>query len=104
MKIEPRILKTDDGEIRIHVLKVWPKYFAAINEKDELKRKTVEIRKFDRDFRVGDFLWLQEYDPETEKLGDVVYRQITHILDEQPWVPEGYAALSIIDRAPAIQF
>lgn len=104
MKQQPKIFKTDDGDIRIHYLKVWPKYYKALTHPDETKRKTVEIRKFDRDFQVGDYLWLQEYDPESDKLGDVTFRLITHILDEQPWVPEGYVALSIIERAPMIKF
>lgn len=46
----------------IHKLKIDSKYFDAV-----LKGfKTFEIRKNDRNFKVGDKLILQEYDPEKQ--------------------------------------
>lgn len=43
-----------------HLLKVWPEYFAALAD----GRKSFEIRKNDRDFKVGDRLTLAEWVPE----------------------------------------
>lgn len=42
-----------------HVLKTWPAYFKAVESGD----KTFEVRKHDRDFKVGDTLLLQEFNP-----------------------------------------
>lgn len=95
---------TDDGVIRLHALKVWKKYFDALTHPDPKKRKTVEIRKNDRNYRVGDYLWLQEYDPDTDTRGKVITRLVTHILDEQPWLPEGYIAMSIMEDEIKIIF
>lgn len=75
-----------------HELKTWPKYFEAV----ATGNKKFEIRKNDRDFQVGDILILKEFDPITnEYTGDLVGREVTYILDEQPFVPEGYVVMSI---------
>ena len=59
-----------------HALKTWPEYFKAI----ESEAKTFEIRLFDRPFRVGEKLLLQEYDPEKQKYtGKELEREITYI-------------------------
>ena len=42
----------------IHSLKTEPKYFEAVAS----GKKTFELRKNDRDFRVGDYLALNEWD------------------------------------------
>jgi hypothetical protein len=42
-----------------HVLKCWPDFFTAVYE----GVKPFEVRKNDRDFRVGDCLILREFDP-----------------------------------------
>ena len=46
-----------------HILKTWPSFFKAIRS----GAKKFEIRKNDRDFRLGDHLLLREYDPEAKK-------------------------------------
>ncbi len=62
----------------IHVLKTWPDYFQAVIE----ERKTFEIRKNDRDFKVGDEIILDEWDPKHEQYtGRVALVRITYILE-----------------------
>jgi hypothetical protein len=62
----------------IHELKTWPEYFDAVRD----GRKTFEIRRNDRDFKVGDVLLLQEYDlPTNQYSGYDVSRRITYITD-----------------------
>lgn len=75
-----------------HELKTWPEYFKAVASGE----KNFEIRKNDRDFKVGDILILKEYDPvKKEYTGDYVGREITYIMNEQPFVKEGYVVMSI---------
>ena len=59
-----------------HRLKTWPKQY-----QDVLAGvKTFEVRKNDRDFQVGDFLLLKEYDPETKKYtGPSLTKKIVYI-------------------------
>lgn len=67
-----------------HKLKCHPKFFLPLKTGD----KTLEIRKNDRNFKVGDILILEEWDPGfNPKLGkvrgytgNVVRRQVTHVL------------------------
>lgn len=64
-------------EPRVHKLKVHPEHFGALCD----GRKTCEIRKnLDRDFRIGDFLWLWLWDKDREVfLGMNILRRITWI-------------------------
>jgi hypothetical protein len=78
----------------IHELKTWPKYFA------EIKRgmKKFELRKDDRDFKVGDWLDLREYDPAAKKYtgrGVMVY--VWSVLRNAPefGLMDGFVILSI---------
>lgn len=45
--------------MKIHQLKTLPEYFQLVRD----GIKTFEVRKNDRDFKQGDILILQEYDP-----------------------------------------
>ncbi len=84
-------LKTSNGNIRYHSLKLVSPYWEAV-EADE---KKVEIRAFDRDYRVGDYLQLEHYNRLTKTGEGKLWRRITHILIDAPYVPNGYAAMSI---------
>jgi hypothetical protein len=62
----------------IHELKTWPEYFDAVRD----GRKTFEIRRNDRGFKVGDVLVLQEFDPETQKYsGEMASFCVTYLTD-----------------------
>lgn len=76
----------------IHELKTWPEYFKAVCE----GRKTFEIRKNDRGFKVGDVLDLREYDPIGQGYtGQSIRMEVTYILDKAPFVPKGYVCMGI---------
>jgi len=47
---------------KTHELKEWPEFFAHTLS----GRKKFQLRKNDRDFRVGDELLIKEYDPKAE--------------------------------------
>jgi hypothetical protein len=49
-------------KLAVHKLKTWPLYFAAIVS----GAKTFEVRKNDREFLVGDSLFLMEFCPKDE--------------------------------------
>ena len=60
-----------------HELKTWPDYFQAVWE----GRKLFELRRDDRDFKVGDHLNLREWDPVSgEYTGRGVLVRVTYIL------------------------
>lgn len=60
-----------------HTLKTWPEYYKAV----ESGNKTFEVRRFDRPFKVGDTIILQEYDNEkSEYSGKELIMAITYIL------------------------
>ncbi len=60
-----------------HELKTWPDYFQAIIE----NRKHFEYRRNDRNFKVGDELFLREWNNIEEKYtGRTVLVRITYIL------------------------
>ena len=76
-----------------HILKTHPEPFQAVFD----GLKTFEFRYNDRNFQVGDFLDLKEYNPITKEFsGRSIQVKITYILAEGYNIPEGYAILSII--------
>lgn len=60
----------------IHALKIQPKYFEVVRS----EVKTFELRKNDRDFRVGDFLALNEWDSD-HYTGRTELRVVRYMLD-----------------------
>ena len=77
---------------KIHELKIRPGYF-----KDVLSgKKKFEIRRNDRDFTVGDFIILEEYDEISNGYtGEKAYFKITYILADPEFLKPGFAALGI---------
>ncbi|WAH39252.1 DUF3850 domain-containing protein [Alicyclobacillus dauci] len=76
----------------MHELKIWPEHFSAVESGD----KTVELRRDDREFAVGDTLALGEWNPTTQTYtGRTCTVRVTHILRGGPWLSDGYVAISI---------
>jgi hypothetical protein len=72
-------------------LKTWPEFFEAVLS----GKKTFEIRKNDRDYRVNDLLLLQEYDPKTQEYtGREVLVQVTYMTNFGQ--PENQVVMSIV--------
>lgn len=78
---------------RIHELKTWPVYWFKVF----MGRKTFEVRKNDRDFKVGDILILKEYDLESDTYtGRNLSRRVTFILEGGGFgIEEGFCVMSI---------
>lgn len=77
-----------------HNLKTWKEFFISVLHGD----KTFEVRKNDRDFKVGDILNLIEVDPNNDMkpTGRTCKREVTYILTGEQWgIMEGYAVLGI---------
>lgn len=83
---------------RVHELKTSPESFAAITAGS----KRVDLRLDDRDYRAGDKLVLDEFDPATGPTGRFVVRWVTHVqLGDQFGLAQGYVALSLSDHCVA---
>jgi len=77
----------------IHKLKTWEKYF-----KDVLSGlKNFELRKNDRNFKIGDELILEEYISESDfYTGRILHRRIDYILEGGNFgLENGFVILSI---------
>lgn len=75
----------ESDHVATHDLKIWPEFFVALGGVGLGRpRKTFEIRKNDRNFRVGDTLLLREWDPKTREYSgrvQVVYVRYVTPLD-----------------------
>ena len=82
-----------EGTRRVLRLKTWPEPFAAIRA----GLKSWELRKNDRDYRVGDLLALEEWNPDTGMYtGQVTGAVVTWILHGgQFGLPGGYVIMSL---------
>jgi hypothetical protein len=77
-------------ERRVHHLKIWPMYFEAVLD----GRKPFELRKDDREFKVGEFLCLWEF--ELGDQGDGEYSDRA-ILAAVPYILEGAPGFGLSD-------
>jgi uncharacterized protein DUF3850 len=60
-----------------HTLKTWPEYFGSVLS----EAKTFELRRNDREFKVGDTLILEEYGPNIRGYsGRKIEAVITYVL------------------------
>lgn len=78
---------------KVHHLKTWIEYFEEIF----MDRKKFEVRKNDRDYKVGDFLIIKEFDNDKQKYtGREMARVITYVLHGgQFGIEKDYVVLSI---------
>ncbi len=76
----------------IHSLKTHKQYFRAVIS----GRKTFEIRKNDRNFNIGDFLALNEYDAEEQCFtGNSCLVYVDYILNDNEYCKTDYVVMSI---------
>lgn len=80
----------------IHELKTWIEYFQMMASGN----KPFELRKNDRDFKVGHELLLREYSKNTKKYtGRILYRRITCVLQgadaERFGLKKGYCVMGL---------
>lgn len=74
-----------------HDLKIYPEFFSAVCT----GVKRAELRKNDRDYRVGDTLHLMETPRDScHQTGEFINVIITHIADVGEWMP-GYVLLGV---------
>lgn len=80
-----------------HELKTWPEPFQAVSD----GRKRYEIRRDDRGFRVGDVLFLREWDPNTgDYTGREVARHVEYVTPGGAWgLPKDLCVMSLSARA-----
>lgn len=77
--------------MKCHYLKIDPEHLEQVI----LGNKTSEIRFNDRDFQVGDLLFLRGYTEEGEYTGALAIMKITHILDDNDYLQPGFVMLSM---------
>ena len=76
--------------MKVHELKIGSEFFEAVKD----GRKKFEIRKNDRDYKVGDILVLLEYDKYYEAFtGEKITVEITYMTDYAQ--QDGYVVLGI---------
>lgn len=90
--MKTRSVKVEGKSYRVHELKSWPEFYRPV----DARVKTYEVRRDDRDFYVGDRLWLREWDPrEKEYTGDSLVAQVTHILTTHEGLTKGFVCMAI---------
>ena len=90
--------------MRIHVLKSWPRFFSQLVAGD----RTHELRRNDRDFRIGDLLELHEFEPTTRRytgrVCTLVVRSITSVAEPCAVSSEAldpdFCILSVVRESP----
>lgn len=74
-----------------HDLKILPKYFEAV----KTGKKKFELRKNDRDYKVGDEIHLEEWEPAGGYTGRDIVKEITYVLKncEEFGLKNGYCII-----------
>jgi len=79
-----------------HALKTWPEFFEQVVR----GLKSFELRKNDRDYKLGDDILLQEYDQKVGKFtGNEWKGEITYVFDNESFgLKKGYILLGITEK------
>jgi len=86
---------------RNHKLKILPKFFQAIYNRD----KMFEIRRNDREFKVGDGIFFMEWDEEKQMYtGRQLGAEITYIINDSEYCKEGYVTFSFECGAASMNY
>ncbi len=77
----------------IHGLKILPKYYEAV----ATGNKNFEVRKNDRNFKVGDYVYLKEFE-NRRYTGRGAFRVITYVLTSEEFegIADGYCVFGMI--------
>jgi len=75
----------------VHQLKTLPWYFKAVKN----ETKTFEVRKNDRNYKVGDTLILNEYNKKHNFTGSYLKVEVTYVLKDTRFVKFGFVILGI---------
>lgn len=86
--------------MKTHKLKCWPEPFEAMLN----GLKPFEIRRNDRDFKVGDVLIIQEWRPADEQYtGRELLRDVVFMLDNPMFgIKKGFVVMAVKPRGPLI--
>jgi ASC-1-like (ASCH) protein len=77
-----------------HELKTWTIYFDLVLS----NKKQFEIRFNDRDFKEGDLLVLQDFNPGTQKYTNrVIMKKVKYILSHSSFVKKGFVVMGLED-------
>ena len=80
---------------KTHTLKTWPRFFSAVWD----RRKRFEIRRDDRDFAVGDHLYLHEYEHLAERYtGRLIVAEVLSVNSLRPLYDAVGMDIAVIDR------
>ena len=77
----------------IHELKIKKEYFEKVRD----GQKRFEIRKDDRNYKVGDSIILREIDDSSFQTGNRIECKILYILKDFDGLKHGYVILSILE-------
>lgn len=73
-----------------HFLKIRPGFLAAVKDGS----KPFEVRRSDRDFRPGDFLFLRGFENDNY-VSDYATCVVTYLLDDPEYVKDGFVILGV---------
>nr|WP_301907219.1 DUF3850 domain-containing protein [uncultured Anaerostipes sp.] len=85
-----------NGEIRNRRIEHDVKTAAEFFEDAKAGIKPFELRKNDRDYKVGDFMKMRKY-KDGEWSGDIIRREITYVLEDHEGLKPGYCILGVKD-------